>query len=525
MATKKDPFYITTPIYYVNDAPHLGTAYCTIGADVLARYARLTGKDVLFLTGTDEHGEKIQEAASKKNKTPQEFVDEVAKIFEDTWNKMGISFDDFIRTTEKRHVEVVKNLIAKALKSGDIYLGNYEGWYCVPDETFWTESQLNEGKCPTCGRDVKKIKEENYFFKLTKYKDQLLQYIEKNPDFILPVSKKNEVVAFLKEDLRDVSVSRTSFTWGIEFPEDTQGNPKENHIMYVWFDALINYLSALNPLENKDQFNKFWGDSAHPKAIHLIGKDILRFHAVYWPCFLMSVGLPLPKRIFAHGWWTIEGQKMSKSLGNTIDPIAFTEEYGQDAFRLFLFREFPMGQDGDFSLKNFKERSNADLANNLGNLVSRTLTLMDKNLDGQLQPPGTPDSEFAPVTEALQEAHQVYLESEAMEKFEYHDVLNKVFAVLLNLNKYINIKTPWKLAKEEGKKEELASVLNQSAEAIRLSTIYLSPFIPTTSVEILRRLGQKTPDSTLENFESLTKWGGGQKAKVEVGSPIFPRMK
>ncbi|MDZ4676162.1 MAG: methionine--tRNA ligase [Oligoflexia bacterium] len=528
----KESFYVTTPIYYVNDIPHLGTAYCTIAADVLARFERLMGADVRFLTGTDEHGEKVQEAATKKNKSPQEFTDEVAAAFKTTWEKMGISFDDFIRTTEDRHKKVVQYFIKKSLDSGDIYLGNYEGWYCVPDETFWTESQLKEKKCPTCGRDVKKIKEENYFFKIGKYVPALLKHIEDNPTFILPESKKNEVVSFLKEGVRDVSVSRTSFTWGIPFPEDEKSTATANHVIYVWFDALINYVSALNPLADETVFKKYWGEKSQPKAIHLIGKDILRFHAVYWPCLLLSVGFPLPKRIFAHGWWTIEGQKMSKSLGNAIEPIAFTNQYGQDAFRLFLFREFPFGQDGDFNLKNFKDRVNADLANNLGNLVSRTTNLIKKNLDSKINPPQTSDTDLEPVLNNIHNAKEKYLSKDKngdrkMELFDFHDVLQNIFPILLSLNKYIDTKAPWTLAKDPTKKEELSIVLNNVAEGIRIAALFLWPFIPTTSTEILKRLGQKPITEIIDGkttLEAQTIWGRGIASEILEGGPLFPRL-
>ncbi len=528
---KNDPFYITTPIYYVNDVPHLGTAYCTIAADVLARYERLNGKNVHFLTGTDEHGEKIQEAAAKKNMPPLAFTDEVSEKFRVAWKKLNISNTDFIRTTENRHSQVVVHLVEKALNAGAIYLGEYEGWYCVSDETFFTEGQLVSGKCPTCNREVKKIREENYFFKLSQYVKLLKDHIEKNPDFILPESKRNEVLGFLREDIRDISISRTSFSWGIPFPKGTT-EPKEKHVIYVWFDALINYVSALNPLDSKsDLFKEFWGTQGHEKAIHLVGKDILRFHAVYWPCFLLSVNLPLPKRIFAHGWWTIEGQKMSKSLGNAIDPLSFTDQYGVDAFRLFLFREFPMGQDGDFSLKNFKERVNADLANNLGNLVSRTLNLIQKNMDGRVfgSHNRPKDTDFKTLVETpLETARILYCDKLAakMEKFEYAPVLQGIFQVLNGINKYLEVKAPWTLAKDPAKRAEMVSVLNTSADVIRLTAIMLWPFIPGTSEEILKRLGQKKIEDLMGSdlSEALKFGSGGVEATVSVGTPLFMRL-
>jgi methionyl-tRNA synthetase len=537
MTMKNDNFYVTTPIYYVNDVPHLGTAYCTIAADVLARYERLSGHTVNFLTGTDEHGEKIEEAAQKKNKTPLNFTDEVSRAFINAWKKLNISNDDFIRTTEERHKKVVTHFVEKALENGSIYLGDYEGWYCVSDESFWTESQLVNGRCPTCTREVKKIKEENYFFKLSEFVGKLKEHIEKNPDFILPESKRNEVLGFLKEEIRDISISRTSFTWGIPFPKGST-QPKQNHVIYVWFDALINYISALNPLDEKsEKFNSFWGTLDKSKAIHLVGKDILRFHAVYWPAFLMSVGLPLPKRIFAHGWWTIEGQKMSKSLGNAIDPLSFTATYGVDAFRLFLFREFPMGQDGDFSLKNFKERANADLANNLGNLVSRTLNLIQKNNEGKVF-----QGELAKVSEnedlknlvlnPCKVLRELYLNKENFEKFNYSLILQNIFGTLNGINKYLEVKAPWTLAKDPAKRHEMLEVLNTSAEVIRLTAIMLWPFIPSTSEEILRRLGQDSFEDLLkasldshgDALKKVLAWGIGKPATVEVGSSLFARL-
>jgi methionyl-tRNA synthetase len=522
----KKPFYITTPIYYVNAIPHIGTAYCTIAADVLARHSRLQGNDTFFLTGTDEHGEKIETAAKARGLDPQAFADEVSGVFKSTWQKMGISFNDFIRTTEDRHKLTVTHFVKQLLAAGDIYLGHYEGWYCVPDESFWTEAQLKESKCPTCGRDVKKIKEENYFFKISKYTDALLKHIEANPNFILPESKKNEVIGFLKEGVRDVSMSRTSFSWGIPFPQDSKTS--EKHVMYVWFDALMNYVTALNPLEDPERFKKYWGTKESPNAIHLVGKDILRFHAVYWPCFLLSAGLPLPKRIFATGWWTVEGQKMSKSLGNAIEPLAFTAQYGQDAFRLFLFREFPMGQDGDFSLKNFKERSNADLANNLGNLVSRTLNLIQKNLDGKITPPpNKPDSDFLTYVENQIKLSSLKLFGLDMERFNYNETLKEIFSVLSGLNKYIDTKAPWALAKDPAKKQDLSDVLMNVAEGIRIVSIYLWPFIPSTCEEIMRRLGQSSITDILNDkssFETEIVWGKGKASVIEVGQPLFPRL-
>lgn len=509
--------YITTPIYYVNAAPHIGTAYTTIAADVYARFKRLLGYDVLFLTGTDEHGEKIQQAADLNKVTPQKYVDEISEQFKSYWKKLNLSFDDFIRTTEPRHTQVVTHFIKKAMESGDIYLGEYEGWYCVSDETFWTQGQLIDGKCPTCKKDVKKLKEENYFFKISKYQQKLLDHIEKNPEFIMPESKRNEVLSFVREGLKDLSVSRTTFTWGVPFPP---GKSDKNHVVYVWFDALLNYVSALDPLGKSGKFEKFW-----ESTVHLLGKDIIRFHAIYWPCFLMSVGLPLPKKLFAHGWWTVEGEKMSKSLGNVIDPVEFAEKYGLDPLRLFLFRELPFGADGDFSLAHFKERFNADLANNYGNLISRTTTLLTTNFNGQLLAP-TADKDFQSVIDLLSKLGKE-VESR-IENFEFHLLLKDVFEVLLELNKYMNLTAPWSLVKVEAEKQRAHEVLSRVAATLRVVSLYLWPFIPSSCDETLSRLGQdsvaeliqrKVPPEKTFSFENL------KLSQVKIGTPLFPRMK
>jgi len=520
------PVYVTTPIYYVNDAPHLGSAYTTIAADVLARFGRLQNRETFFLTGTDEHGEKLANRAKELGEETQAMVDRFAKVFHDSWKEIGISFDDFIRTTEERHREIVLHLMNKAIAHGDVYLGDYVDWYCVSDETFWTEGQLQGGKCPSCGREVKKLVEKNYFFKISKYTEKLLKHIEANPDFILPASKRNEVVAMLKEGVRDISASRTSFTWGIPFPQGPEAG-QDRHVIYVWFDALVNYVSALDPLGKPERFKRLW-----PQATHLIGKDILKFHAIFWPCFLMSVDLPLPKRIFAHGWWTVEGQKMSKSLGNTVDPVQMSRTYGKDALRLFMFREFPMGSDGDFSMANFKARVNADLANNLGNLVSRTLNLISKNLDGRWKAP----THSAPGTEDVWESARqasssitgpANAEETSMERFEYFNILQSTFSFVTSLNKYFDTKAPWTLAKDPSKKQELTEVLSSVAEGIRVAACMLWPFLPDTCDEISRRLGVKTPLSLRElGYGNLLRPGGAgaEERVITMGQPLFPRI-
>ncbi|HNI58060.1 MAG TPA: methionine--tRNA ligase, partial [Elusimicrobiota bacterium] len=368
-------FYITTPIYYANDVPHIGHAYTTVAADVLARWRRLKGDKVYFLTGTDEHGAKIDQAARAAGKTPLAYLDPVVEKFKALWTRLGITHDDFIRTTEERHKKTVQQVFAKLEAQGDIYLGTYEDWYCVPDETFWSESELAEGKCPTCGRPVEKLKEESYFFRLSAYQDRLLAFYEQNPHFLAPKGRSGEITNFVKSGLRNLSVSRTKVSWGIP----VLAHPP--HTVYVWFDALLNYISAIgySPSGSAPLFGETW-----PADIHFVGKEIFRFHSVIWPAMLMALGLPLPKRVFAHGWWTVEGEKMSKSLGNVVDPHAVVETYGVDAFRYFLLREVPFGSDGDFSLKAMLGRYNSELANALGNLLNRVLTLVEKNFDGVL---------------------------------------------------------------------------------------------------------------------------------------------
>ena len=360
----KPTFYVTTPIYYVNDVPHIGHAYTTVAGDVLARYKRMMGFDVYFLTGSDEHGQKVEKAAITAGETPLELADRVVKRFQALWERLGISHNDFIRTTQERHKNGVSRIFKDILDKGDIYLGEYEDWYCTPCETFWTETQLIEDRCPDCNRPVEKLKEESYFFRMSKYQERLLAHIEANPDFIQPKSKRNEIISFIKEGLRDLSVSRTTFSWGIPVP----GN--DRHIIYVWFDALTNYITALGYPDETGNYGRYW-----PVDVHLIGKDILRFHAVYWPTFLMAAGLPLPKKVFAHGWWTVEGQKMSKSLQNVVEPNMLIDKYGVDAVRYFLLREVPFGLDGDFSHTALVQRINSDLANDVGNLLSRSTAM------------------------------------------------------------------------------------------------------------------------------------------------------
>ncbi|MBT0662996.1 methionine--tRNA ligase [Geobacter pelophilus] len=503
----KPTYYVSTPIYYVNDVPHIGHAYTTLAADVIARYKRLKGFDVFFLTGSDEHGQKVEKAATASGETPLELADRVVKRFQALWDKLGIEYTDFIRTTQERHKQGVSQIFSKILEQGDIYLSEYEDWYCTPCETFWTETQLIDSNCPDCNRPVEKLKEESYFFRMSKYQEQLLAHIEANPDFIQPRSKRNEIVSFLKEGLRDLSVSRTSFSWGIPVP----GN--ERHVIYVWFDALTNYITALGYPDESGNFGKYW-----PIDVHLIGKDILRFHAVYWPTFLMAAGLPLPKKVFAHGWWTIEGQKMSKSLQNVVEPNLLIDKYGVDAIRYFLLREVPFGLDGDFSHSALVLRINSDLANDLGNLLNRTTAMIVKYFDGVLPSPSENleiDTTFRARAESAIQQVDAHLDELAFSK-----ALATIWEVISAGNKYIDETAPWSLAKEPATRERLATVMYNLAEAQRIVHFLLSPFMPSSSAKALQFLGWQG-----DVDETGLVWGkllpGILITKAE---PLFPRI-
>ena len=503
----KPTFYVTTPIYYVNDVPHIGHAYTTLAADVLARYKRLKGFDVFFLTGTDEHGQKVEKAATAAGETPLELADRVMKRFQALWDKLEISNTDFIRTTQERHKKGVSELFARVLEKGDIYLGEYEDWYCTPCETFWTETQLIDFKCPDCNRPTEKLKEESYFFRMSKYQEQLLAHIDANPDFIQPKSRRNEIISFVKEGLRDLSVSRTTFQWGIPVP----GNDK--HVIYVWFDALANYITALGYPDESGNFGKYW-----PADVQLIGKDILRFHTVYWPTFLMAAGLPIPSRVFAHGWWTVEGQKMSKSLQNVVEPNMLIDKYGVDAVRYFLLREVPFGLDGDFSHTALIHRINSDLANDLGNLLNRSTAMLGKYFAGALQQPGEEtalDAAYREKTLAMIGQVDAHLEDLAFSK-----ALQAIWEVISAGNKYIDETAPWVLAKDPSLKERLGTVMYYMLESQRIVYYLLSAFMPKTAEKGLRYLGiTEAPD------EAGLAWGGLKPGDaIAKAEALFPRI-
>ena len=505
-------YYVTTPIYYVNDLPHIGTAYTTVVADVLARYHRLKGEEVFFLTGTDEHGQHVARAAERNGVSPQEWADRMVVHFTEVWERLDISNDFFIRTTSPRHVEVARRFIQKLYDRGDIYLDTYEGWYCVPDESFWLPSQLVGGKCPQCGREVEMVQEENYFFRLSAYADGLLAHIEAHPEFVQPDMRRNEVVSFIRQGLTDQSISRKTLTWGIPLPFD------ESQVMYVWFDALLNYISAIDYGIDGARFESVW-----PADVHLIGKEILRFHAIIWPAMLMAADLPLPRQVFAHGWLTVEGEKMSKSKGNVVSPHELIDEYGVDAYRYYFLREFSFGYDGNFSRENMTGRYNADLANALGNMVSRVLAMVGRYRGGEVPEPGR---ENTGADAALKEAAaRVFREvDERMEALAFNEALQAIWNYLGAVNRYVDETAAWDLAKDPSLSDRLDTVLYNQVEALRLTALLVLPFMPRTGEGIWSRLGF-TDSVHLHHLPAAAAWGlfpPGQG--VSKGDPLFPRM-
>ncbi len=500
-------YYLTTPIYYVNGKPHIGHAYTSILCDTFARFHRMIGEQVFYITGTDEHGIKVQKAALEQKMEPKAFVDEIVPQFKELWRSLGIRYDYFIRTTDPDHKQVVQKVLADLESKGDIYKAKYQGWYCTPCESFWTELQLKDGKCPDCDRGVDRLEEENYFFKLSKYQDWLIEYIRQNPDFIQPDYRKNEVLGFLKEPLEDLCITRPKarLTWGIEYPGS------KDHVVYVWFDALLNYVSGAGYLLNNEKFRSLW-----PADLHLVGKDILRQHAVFWPIMLKAMGVEMPKLVFAHGWWRIGGAKMSKSVGNVVDPVALVQKYGSDVLRYFLLNEVTLGLDGTFSEDLLVERYSSDLANSLGNLWHRTASMIEKYFEGKI-PQGKPGSRIYVAADLWKDV------SKAVLAHDPREALAKIWAVITRANQFVEETKPWVLAKDPSQKEELADVLFNLADSVAHVAVLLQAFMPETAKTIHERLKIALPENIHNDTEFCKPWVTVGTA-IEKGEPLFPRL-